>query len=384
MIVALLSIYQYTRPVPALATTFNYQATASAQGKTESDWPEDGQSALAVEALGIVVTQFADAEPQPIASTTKVMTALLILEAHPLGLTDAGPTIEITRDHSEAYLDAIFNDESAIEVREGEDLNQRQLLDGMLVASANNYARIAAEWDSGSEAAFVGKMNVRASQLGLTATRFADASGLSPDNMSTARDLLVLAQAAMANETFASIVAQAEVTLPVVGEVDSTNTLLNEDGVVGIKTGETDEAGACLIFAADVDTAAGRQRVVGVVLGQPERQQVFERSEELIAAAAGQVTMVRIVSAAQQLGEVRAEWGASAALVSQSALEVAAWPGQQFEVTIEAVALEAPLDAGTVAGELIVRRDGTIIGRVPVVALESVSAPDAGWRLIRD
>jgi D-alanyl-D-alanine carboxypeptidase (penicillin-binding protein 5/6) len=310
LIVGALSLFPYTRPIPALETTISFTGTVRAEAAgAPLPWPEEGQAALAVEGIGGIRTSSPRLEPVPIASTTKMMTALLILEGHPLGRGEAGPVVEMTQAHAEAWLAAILNDESAVEVRAGENLTLRQLLDGLLVASANNYARILAEWDAGSVEAFVERMNARAAELGMADTRFADPSGLSPDNVSTARDLLILAQTATANPLFAEIVGQEEVTLPVVGTVGTTNALLGEAGVIGVKTGETDESGGCLVFAADVETVAGMTRIYGVVLGQPEREDAFAASAELIAAVPGQISLVEVVSAGEQVGQVDSAWG---------------------------------------------------------------------------
>jgi len=379
-----LAACQYTQPVPAPLSNVVIDDAVLVPAAPGIDWPDSGQSALAIDDLRVVAIQDANAPAQPIASTTKVMTALLLLEGHPIGPDDEGPTISITADDADAFIEAILNDESAVEVREGEDLTLRQVLDGILVASANNYARIAARWDAGSEEAFVAKMNARARTLGMSTTSFADSSGISPANTSTAADLLLLARAAMTNETFARIVAQEMVELPVVGEVDSTNSLLSIEGVVGIKTGETDEAGACLVFAADVETAVGRQRVIGAVLGQPERQLVFENSQALLAEAAARVRPVEVVSRGQTVGNVTTRWEATVPIVTAEAIEVPAWSGEQLTVTLETAPLEAPIGNGDAVGELTVQRDGVTIATTPVVAGGDLDTPGLRWRLLRD
>jgi len=384
VVIVALGAFQYTRPVPAPFSTVDIDSTVQVPVASIIDWPDAGQSAFAIDDLGVVAVQDADAPAQPVASTTKMMTALVLLDEHPIAPGDEGPILAVTAAHAEAFIEAILNDESAVEVRDGENLTLRQLLDGMLVASANNYARIAAEWDAGSEEAFVAKMNARARELGMTMTSFADSSGLSPQNLSTAEDLVRLARAAMSNETFATIVGQEVIDLPVVGEVDSTNSLLSLEGVVGIKTGETDEAGACLVFAADVETVAGRQRVIGVVLGQPERSLVFERSRALLDEAAAQVASVEVVAAGQRVGEVAARWDVTVPLLASEAIAVAAWPGEQLAVAVDVLPLKAPVREGDAIGELTIAREGVVIAATPVVAGADIGLPGIRWRLLRD
>lgn len=385
LVLTVLGVFRYTRPVPALAAEVSFPQTVRAEAASAPlPWPEEGQAALAVEGMGEVASHTIDASPVPIASTTKMMTGLLILEGHPLGLDDSGPVVEMTQAHVDAWYEAILNDESAVEVRAGEDLSLRQLLDGLLVASANNYARILAEWDAGSIEAFVEKMNTRAAALGMTATHFTDPAGLAPENVSTASDLLVLAQEAMANPLFAEIVAQQEVSLPVVGTVGTTNALLGEEGVVGVKTGETEEAGGCLVFAADIETAAGPQRLLGVVLGQPEREDAFAASAALIQAAPGQISLVEVADAAEQVGEVESEWGGLVPLITTEAIAIPAWAGDEFDVDVQLMDIEAPLAEDDDVGDLVVTQGDESAGQTNIVVAGPIDGPGLRWRLFRD
>src|SRR5207244_2706367 len=127
--------------------------------------------------------------------------------------------------------------------------------------SASNFAELLATWDLGAVPAFVGRMNVKAAGLGMSATHYADVSGFSPLSVSIPSDLIKLGQTAMLQPVFAQIVAQSQATLPVAGVVHNLDTLLGQGGVVGIKTGHTDQAGGCFVVAADltIDGIAARQ-----------------------------------------------------------------------------------------------------------------------------
>src|SRR5439155_16088215 len=128
------------------------------------------------------------ASPQPVASTAKVMTALLILEHHPLAVGDQGPALTLAQEDVRRYQQAVAQDESAVAVRAGESISELQLLEGLLVPSANNFAEILARWDTGTLPAFVASMNARADALGMKSTHFDDASGFSDRTTSTAAD----------------------------------------------------------------------------------------------------------------------------------------------------------------------------------------------------
>jgi D-alanyl-D-alanine carboxypeptidase (penicillin-binding protein 5/6) len=206
-------------------------------------WPQKGQSAVSVQGVGLV-GHARDDRPRPIASLVKVMTAYVVLKDHPLKPGERGPGVEVRTADIDLYRQQRANVESVIEVRAGDTITELELLQGLLVPSGNNYAYMLAAWNSGSVEAFVERMNAEAASLGMTSTRYADPSGLSPATVSTARDQLKLAEAAMADPVFAGIVALKQVTLPAAGVQYNVNSLLVRDDLVGIKTGWTEEAGA--------------------------------------------------------------------------------------------------------------------------------------------
>ena len=119
----------------------------------------------------------------------------------------------------------------------------------MLVHSADNYADLLARWDAGSHPAFVAKMNADAGALGMDHSHFADASGVDPASESTASDLLRVAAPDMANPAFAAIVKMSSVTLPVAGTISTYTPLLGLQGIIGVKSGYTTEAGGCDVLA---------------------------------------------------------------------------------------------------------------------------------------
>jgi serine-type D-Ala-D-Ala carboxypeptidase (penicillin-binding protein 5/6) len=389
-IVVALGAFRYTRPLPAVDVALMAPVAVQAPAATVGlAWPEAGQAAFAIEGFGPAST-FGTQDPVPIASITKVMTAMVILDEHPLALGESGPEIEITFAHEEAFVAAILNDESAVPVLAGENYSQMEMLQGVLIASGNNLARILAQWDSGSEVAFVAKMNAMAAEIGLANTRFTDASGLDAGNTSTAADLLRLGEIAMADPVFASIVAMDEVELPAAGVLASTNILLGSGGIMGIKTGETDEAGACLLIAARIPTVAGERLVVGAVLGQPTRQGVFDASRELVASAGGQVVIADItneggssVAYGEPIAVVVTEWEAAAFVFADGALSVAARAGT--ELTVETVIddIEGGASGGDVVGVLRVT-SGETIKEVPLVLASDLPGPDWRWRLLRN
>jgi D-alanyl-D-alanine carboxypeptidase len=192
---------------------------------------------------------------RPMASTTKMMTALLVAEhADPLEVVEISPAAE-AMNHKQVFLEA------------GDRWLVQDLLEATLVVSANDAAVALAEHVGGSVEAFVAMMNQRADELGLTGTSFRNPHGLDePGHTASARDLVRLAQALMGYEGLARIVRRTKVMLPDgLGwkPWDTTNELLAPgSGIVGVKTGRTTPAGHVLVTAAERN---GRRIYVAVM-----------------------------------------------------------------------------------------------------------------------
>jgi D-alanyl-D-alanine carboxypeptidase (penicillin-binding protein 5/6) len=235
-------------------------------------WPADGQAAIQVGESQVRAgpNQHAAA----IASVAKVMTAYLVLRDHPLRPGQDGPTITLT-DADVADTDRRRGqEESVVSVAAGEQLTELQALQALLLPSANNVAAVLARWDAGSVDRFVARMNATARSLGMTHTRYTDPSGYDDATVSTAADQMRVVDRAMRLPVFASIVATPSATLPVAGTVHNTDTLLGQDGFVGVKTGSDDAAGGCFAFRAIRWIDGKRTTITGVVLGQPGHDQI--------------------------------------------------------------------------------------------------------------
>ncbi len=195
-------------------------------------------------------------EPRPPASTAKLMTALVTIDQAPL--TDV---VRVTER-------AAAQEGSRMGLVAGEELTILDLLHGLLIPSGNDAAVALADYIAGSEEDFVGMMNAKAQELGLTSTRFVNSHGLdAPGQLTTATDLAKLARAALENKTLAEIVTLR--TASAAGHsLQNTNELLGVyEGADGVKTGTTDEAGECLVATV---TRGGRRTLL-VELGSTDR-----------------------------------------------------------------------------------------------------------------
>ncbi len=393
--------------VRLLAATPTLRATATATtpwvpaGGTPPTVAAPPHGSLAVDALvGTAATHLAAADAatvRPIASVAKTMTALVVLDLHPLQPGEAGPVITMTQVDVDDYLHIAAQNGSFVPVRVGEQFSERDLLLGLMLPSANNLALSAARWVDGSVAAFVVRLNARASALGMSRTHFADPDGLNAGTTSTAADLLRLGEAAVANPTLVAVVSQTTATLPdgtVVGNLD--RLLVLEPGWIGIKTGWTPQASGCLLFAARREPAPGvpALTVVGAALGQPpdltsgwahpELGGAFDVARNAVQTAFAGYAAVRVGSGSiPASGRLSAPWGTSTGvLVSGPDRVVLLHLGDPLTVTTHLRPVTVPAPAGTSAGSMTVSSGGTVVGQWTLVTASAVDAPSAWWRLL--
>ena len=320
-------------------------------------WPAQGQAYIDVEGVGELGSSGAVNTPAPIASVTKTMTAYQVLLDHPLSPADDGPTIGI----SQALFDASRSkddDESGIELRVGEQLTLRQALEGMLLPSAGNMARLLAAWDAGSVQAFVGRMNARAHALGMDHTHYADPAGIDSNSRSTAADQVKLGETVLRNPTLSGIVGMKAARVPVAGTVVNTNHLLGLDGDVGIKTGSTSQAGGCLLFAVRAAAGGVPVTMVGAVLGQPGEPWTIlanaeSASKTLIEAAEQSLVVATVVRDGQPVAVRRQRGHADVALDAAKDVTVVGWPSLAYRVSVS---------AGNELSVASTRLPGTVVG----------------------
>lgn len=228
-------------------------------------WPPEGQVGVYSEEVGFVGTGGAQA-PVPVAGVAKVMTACVVLRAHPLADGEDGPRIPWVDRKAAAESDSTLD--SVVRLTEGRTLSQRKLLELALIPSGGSAARLLARWHSGDEASFVREMNAAAAALGMTRTTYADVCGIDPASRGTSRDQLELVRAAMGIPAVRTIVARFSTRLRGGGLLCDTNRLLIRPEVVGINTGSTTPAGGNILWAVRAGRPGRERLVLGAVLHQ--------------------------------------------------------------------------------------------------------------------
>ncbi len=384
LVVAGLGAWNYLRPIPAVAATPALPTSDTVQGDLPAmPWPHTGSAAVSVQGLGFIASS-GNEQSIPAASVTKVMTALVLLEDKSLALNQSGPTITITDADVQSYETDRAGNQSVAAVRAGEQLTELQVLQGMLIPSANNLAETLARWDAGSIGAFVIKMNARAAALNLTHTRFADVSGASPGSVSTPSDLVTLGMTAMKQEVLAQIVGMGQAELPVAGTVYNVNAALGQSGIIGIKTGSGLNSGANFLFAATVAVDGRQITVYGCVMGQPTLDFAFSTAKTLIGSMAAVLHVRRVISRNQTIATYATPWGAQSDLVASVDVDLIEWPGMVLRQRLDAPSLviDQPLAAGTKEGtQHLTLGDYNL--DVTLVTAGPLYPPGRLWRLTR-
>lgn len=254
-------------PDPGVTSVLAPTVDVPAHALPALPYPATGEGAVAIPSVGVEEASGAE-KPVPVASLTKLMTAYIVLHDHPLAAGEPGPSITVTQADVADFDTDTVSDDSNAPVTLGEQLTEQQVLGGLLVHSADNYADLLARWDAGSIPAFVAKMNTTAAALGMGQTHFADASGISTQSVSTAADILKVAAPDMADPVFASTVDNNSVTLPVAGTLSTYTPLLGLDGIIGVKSGYTDAAGGCDVVAVIRPVQGHPTLLLAAVTGQ--------------------------------------------------------------------------------------------------------------------
>ncbi|MFF7470808.1 serine hydrolase [Streptomyces sp. NPDC008092] len=383
------AVVQALRPLPQPTLDLTAKDTYAFDGaKADIPWPADGQAALDVQGIGTFGSS-GDQKPVPIASVAKVMTAYIVLRDHPLKSGAAGPKIKIDQA---AQDQANAGQESTVDVTAGDSVTQREALESILIASANNVARLLARWDAGSEKAFVAKMNATAKKLGMTNTTYTDPSGLTDSTVSTAVDQVKLAKAAMASEpSFREVAAMMSYDDYKGVNHSNWNQLVGHNDVVGIKTGTTTSALGNLVFAAKKTVGGETRTVIGAVLRQPASAAAdnsiltaaLNAGDKLIRAAQGALKSATIYKKGDVVGYVDDGLGGRTPVVATEDVTAVGWSGLKVRLSFAPEKVPHTAKAGTKVGTLTVGDGSGSAVQVPVALEKDLAEPGFTSRLTR-
>ena len=326
------------------------------------------QSAVVLTAdTGTVLFEKDGHTPRPVASTTKIMTALLALEA---AQEQGDPLVDITQE-------MVAVEGSSMGLQAGDSISLTGLAAGMLLASGNDAANAAALYLDGSLESFAARMNQRAAALGMEDTHFVTPSGLDGEDaqglghLSTAYDMALLARAALEDQAFRQLCSSPSLAVEFAEPVKRVtytnhNKLLTQyQGCVGVKTGFTKEAGRCLVSAAERDGAL----LIAVTLNAPNDWQDhtalldygFSQMEPYQLAGGDVRLTVPVVGSPEEAVSLRGSNGGEVTLPLGQ--------GAQVERVVRVPKfLYAPVEAGEQVGEICWYLEGQLLGSAPLIA----------------
>ena len=317
---------------------------------------------------GEIVYSRNETERMSMASTTKIMTALVAVESGDLKKSYAIPAEAVGVEGSSVYLQA------------GEHLTLEELLYAVMLESANDAAAAVACLVGGSVDGFAGMMNEKAAQLGLTDTHFTNPHGLdNPDHYTTALDLARLTAYALDNPVFAEIASTVRKTIPL-GDGEGTRVLLNHnrllrqyEDVIGVKTGFTRHSGRCLVSAAERNGV----RMIAVTLNAPDDWQDHRTLLDYGFSRYTSVTLASPGAFSVELPCVGAENGILTA-ANTDELSMVLPVGTSITHRLESRGIWfAPVERQQTVGLVRFFANGQEIGTVPLKAASAVELPPA-------
>ena len=316
---------------------------------------------------------------RPIASLTKVVTALVVLNEHPIEDGSAGATITLTAQDSQLVSRYAAINGTTAPAPAGRTITQREVIELMMVHSANNYAETLAVWAFGSVDAYLVAARAWLDREGLASIRIADTTGFSPDNVGSPREMLRLARIAATDPVVSAAAVMPRVSVPGIGSYDNRNLIVGVDGVTGLKTGTLRASGASLLFSAEHAGPTGQHRVVGVVLNGPDHVRVAADVRALLASVRDDYHEVTLVQAGTIVARYTAPWGDTAELRIAQGVDDRVWGAMSSVAVVHASPLQPGVD-DDVAAYVELRYGGRRV-MVPVEWVGTIADPPLDWRL---
>lgn len=352
-----------------LDISFAYAAPEADDKEPDMD---AGGAVLMEKDTGIVLLSKNAHQKLPMASTTKIMTALVVIENCSLG-----ETVEVV---SKAY----GVEGSSMYLKAGEKISVEDLLYGLMLLSGNDAAVALAIHTAGTVEAFAALMNKRAESIGARNTHFVTPNGLhDAEHYTTAYDLALIAAEAMKNEAFRTIVASTyhkSSTGSLVRYMKNKNKILWEyEGGCGVKTGYTKAAGKCLVFAAERNGMS----LIGVVL---RCQTMFPTAKAMLDYGFGLYSVQKVISAGDVIVRTRVLKGTktSLAAAAKDDIMIPVKKGERACIKTEIMldeGLSAPVELGQEIGTLKVFVNDKLAAQTSIVACESIAPLEYGHYL---
>lgn len=323
-------------------------------------------------------------EALPIASISKLMTFFLVKEKIAEGKFKLEDKVKVS-------VTASSEEGSSLDLKAGEEISVKDLLDGLMIVSGNDAAVALAELVRETESKFVTMMNDKASELGLKNATFTNASGLTKngqDNKMSTRDIFTLSKTII--EKYPEVLEYAkttvleqpsrnfkkESTIPLVGEVE---------GVDGLKTGHTDEAGYCLVSTMKIKKGESEFRIISVLMGAKTKADRAQYMKDMLNYAKQNIETRKLIDIEKftKKVDVKSASNGYVELVPKEDLERVSMKGINYTTEVNVGEVKLPLKKGDKVGEILIKNSNEVIATVDLVAKEDYSKAGLLSRTVR-
>ena len=323
-------------------------------------------------------------EALPIASISKLMTFLLVKEKIAEGKFKLEDKVKVS-------VTASSEEGSSLDLKAGEEISVKDLLDGLMIVSGNDAAVALAELVGETESKFVTMMNDKASELGLKNATFINASGLTKngqDNKMSTRDIFTLSKTII--EKYPAVLEYAkttvleqpsrnfkkESTIPLVGEVE---------GVDGLKTGHTDEAGYCLVSTMKIKKGESEFRIISVLMGAKTKADRAQYMKDMLNYAKQNIETRKLIDIEKftKKVDVKSASNGYVELVPKEDIERVSMKGINYTTEVNVGEVKLPLKKGDKVGEILIKNSNEVIATVDLVAKEDYSKAGLLSRTVR-
>lgn len=323
-------------------------------------------------------------EALPIASISKLMTFLLVKEKIAEGKFKLEDKVKVS-------VTASSEEGSSLDLKAGEEISVKDLLDGLMIVSGNDAAVALAELVGETESKFVTMMNEKASELGLKNATFTNASGLTKngqDNKMSTRDIFTLSKTII--EKYPEVLEYAkttvleqpsrnfkkESTIPLVGEVE---------GVDGLKTGHTDEAGYCLVSTMKIKKGESEFRIISVLMGAKTKADRAQYMKDMLNYAKQNIETRKLIDIEKftKKVDVKSASNGYVELVPKEDIERVSMKGINYTTEVNVGEVKLPLKKGDKVGEILIKNSNEVIATVDLVAKEDYSKAGLLSRTVR-
>lgn len=368
--------FNYLRPLPVARISLDLPSLPGTS-TPHIDWPATGDATFTAVGYDFVLSN-SQPKPTSTASMAKVITVLCVLEKHPLQLGETGPIITMTADDVSRLQQQYDQGGSRLAIVEGEKLTQYQMLQAIMLPSANNIADSLAIWAFGSLEQYQRYAQDYVTRHSMPHTHIGpDASGFDPSTTSTTSDLTTLGKLALANPVIMQIAGTKSAEFETAGKINNTNKLLSGGVINGLKTGANEgNSGGFIFTAVTHDTHA--IKLVGAIVNAGSSATAVAEAEKLASSVERNFHVVKYTKKGERVGTVKTAWGSTTTVVAVRNTEVVRWSTHKVW-HVEQLSDTDGTKTGRV-GTLAIRTNGSK-STTPLAIASPASGPSTLWRI---